>query len=259
MVCDFLLCQLGADHFGLRMKEDIASNSKMVFGKYIVFSKAQINEDNPQWQTFACWGPQAREQLLSILTELPQEQYQSVLGTGFAVVQIDTLGTQFEFFIDHTRRPELIEQLGAEIALSDESVWQHAQIRAGLGRIRNATVETFIPQMLNYDITGHVNFTKGCYTGQEVVARMHYRGKPKRRMYLASLPEQREVEVGCALYSGESSQSVGNVVNSAADPLGGLSLLVVATTAGIEQGLHLDSVSGPLLNIDTQPYSLEKL
>jgi folate-binding protein YgfZ len=258
MVCDFLLCQLGADHFGLRMKDDIARNAKAVFGKYIVFSKAQINDNNPEWQTFACWGPQAREQLLPIFADLPQEQYGSVAENGFCVVQMDRSGTQFECFIDHSERPELIAQLSAELILSDESIWQCAQISAGMGRIQSATVETFIPQMLNYDITGHVNFTKGCYTGQEVVARMHYRGKPKRRMYLASLPEHHEVAPGCVLYSGESAQSVGNVANSAADPRGGLSLLVVATAAGVEQGLRVENLDGPLLQLAPQPYSLEK-
>ncbi len=258
MVCDFLLCQLGDDHYALRMKEDIVTNSAAVFGKYIVFSKAELKENNDEWQTLACWGTQIREQLLSIYPELPQEQYGSILGDGFSVVQIDTAGTQFECFIHRTVQPELIEKLTTEIRQCDESVWQSLQIGTGVGRIQSATVEAFIPQMLNYDITGHVSFTKGCYTGQEVVARMHYRGKPKRRMYLASLSDHLEVKAGTPLFSGESSQSVGNVVNSAADSQGTLSLLVVSTEGGIEQGLHSGGLDGALLNIASQPYSLEK-
>ena len=258
MVCDFVLCQLGDDHYALRMKQDIVANSAAVFGKYIVFSKAELKENNDEWQTFACWGAQICERLLSIFPELPQEQYGSILGDGFSVVQIDTAGTQFECFIHRAVQPKLIERLTTEIRQCSESVWQSLQIGTGVGRIQNATVETFIPQMLNYDITGHVSFTKGCYTGQEVVARMHYRGKPKRRMYLASLASISEVEAGTALFSGENSQSVGNIVNSATDSEGGLSLLVVSTEGGIEQDLHSGSLDGPLLNIATQPYSLEK-
>lgn len=258
MVCDFLLCQLGAGHFAMRMKEDILANAAAVFGKYIVFSKAELTENNGDWETLGCWGEQVREQLILTLPELPQEQYGTICADGVCVVQMDTAGTQFECFINRNERPELIEKIANTLTQGSESIWQSLQILAGIGRIQNANVEAFIPQMLNYDITGHVNFTKGCYTGQEVVARMHYRGKPKRRMYLASLSNHLEVEAGTALYSGESSQSVGNVVNSAVDLHGTLLMLVVATAAGVEQGLHLGDLDGPLLEIGAQPYALEK-
>lgn len=258
MVCDFLLCQLGPEHFGLRMKEDILARSAAVFGKYIVFSKAELDENDDNWETMACWGEQVSKQLSSAFPELPQKQYGSICGDGFCVVQMDTLGTQFECFIHRNERPELMEKITAEMTQSDESIWQSLQIGAGMGRIQGANVEAFIPQMLNYDITGHVSFTKGCYTGQEVVARMHYRGKPKRRMYLASLAQNIKVEAGTAVFSGEGSQSVGNVVNSAADSQGALLMLVVATAAGIEQGLHLGDADGPMLDISSQPYALEK-
>ncbi|MFK8048249.1 MAG: folate-binding protein YgfZ [Halioglobus sp.] len=258
VVCDFLLCQLGAQSFGLRMKRDIKTSSAAVFGKYIVFSKAELNENDEEWETLACWGEQVREQLLSAIPELPQEQYGSICGDGFCVVQLDTAGNQYECFINRNERAELIETITAELTQAEESIWQSLQISAGMGRIESANIETFIPQMLNYDITGHVSFTKGCYTGQEVVARMHYRGKPKRRMYLASVSSDFEPEAGTALFSGEGSQSVGNVVNSAASSPGDVSMLVVATAAGVEQGLHLGDLGGPVLQVGSQPYPLEK-
>jgi folate-binding protein YgfZ len=256
MVCDFLLCQLGDDHYAMRMRADTIQNSATTFGKYIVFSKADLDSDNRDWQTFALYGDNARQVLGDIFPNLPEEKLGAVLEEDYVLVQIDETGNQYECYINGQTQSELVDRLTTTLPLSSESVWQSLQIESGIGRIEPATVEEFIPQMLNFDITGHVSFTKGCYTGQEVVARMHYRGKPKRRMYLASLPDGSSPESGTALFTGDKTQSVGNVVNSAVDSSTQVVLLVVATVDGVESGLHVGAIDGPLLNIRELPYSL---
>ncbi|MBE9539587.1 MAG: tRNA-modifying protein YgfZ, partial [Proteobacteria bacterium] len=115
-------------------------------------------------------------------------------------------------------------------------------------RIEAATVEVFIPQMLNYDLTGHVSFDKGCYTGQEVVARLHYRGKPKRRLFQATMEKTLALQAGSALYSSATEQSSGTVVNSALGANGLPIALIVAPVAEGESVIHLDSPNGPLLS-----------
>ena len=258
MVCDFVLCQLGDDHYALRMKQDIVANSAAVFGKYIVFSKAELKENNDEWQTFACWGEQICERLLSIFPELPQEQYGSILGDGFSVVQIDTAGTQFECFIHRAVQPNLIEKLTTEIRQCNESVWQSLQIGTGVGRIQNATVETFIPQMLNYDITGHISFTKGCYTGQEVVARLHYRGKPKRRTYLGSIAGEDVPIAGTPLFTPGNDQSIGNIVNASGGNDQDVTVLYCATATAIDQGVRVGSDQGMEILPGDLPYPMSQ-
>jgi folate-binding protein YgfZ len=258
MVCDFLLCQLGNEHFAMRMRQEIVTTSAATFGKYIIFSKAELDGDNAGWQSLACWGSDIRDALGAVFPQVPEEKFGACTGGNFVLVQIDGAGRQYECYIDTSAAPDLLEQLMTTITEATESTWQALQIESGIGRIEAATVETFIPQMLNYDITGHVNFKKGCYTGQEVVARMHYRGKPKRRMYLASLPSGDIPTAGTALYADESAQSVGNVVNSALAADGQVLALVVATVDGVENGLHVGAADGPLLEMATLPYSLEK-
>ena len=110
--------------------------------------------------------------------------------------------------------------------------------------------------MLNYDLTGHISFTKGCYTGQEVVARLHYRGTPKRRLYRVNLPEATDVRAGEALY-GDGEQSVGNLVNLAQADGGCPRGLAIATVSKLAEGLHLESAAGPALELLELPYSLE--
>ena len=258
MTCDFLLAQLAEDHFVMRMRRDIVEQSATTFGKYIVFSKAELNSSDNDWQSFACWGDDARDVLATVFSSLPSEQLGSSHGENFVVIQLDQAGREFECYLNCTAQPDLLAHFTATLPVAEESVWQSLQIASGIGRIEAATVEQFIPQMLNFDITGHVNFNKGCYTGQEVVARMHYRGKPKRRMYLASSLSDHAPVAGDALFTGGNEQSIGTVVNSARDDGGRLTALVVATVGGVENGLHIGASDGPSLQIDELPYPLEK-
>ncbi|MEH6634532.1 MAG: hypothetical protein V7700_03390 [Halioglobus sp.] len=256
VVCDFLLSQLEEDHYALRMRRDIVASSSAIFGKYIIFSKAQLDAGRDDWQVQACWGPDARQILHDIFGSAPGERFAASHGTGFVLVQVDHDGQQFECYHNNSCTAQL-QQLAATAALATESQWQALQLHSGIGRVEAATVEAFIPQMLNYDLTGHINFNKGCYTGQEVVARLHYRGKSKRRMHLAELATEHPALAGTALYSSSSEQSVGNIVNSAADAEGRVMALAVTTQTGLDNGLHLGAVDGPTLSPRELPYSLD--
>ena len=258
MCCDFLLAGLGEDQFALRMRKDIIISSAAVFGKYIIFSKAELNSDDNEWFVLAFWGADVREILARIVPAMPTVKLGAVTGDNYTLVQIDEEGTQFECYINVNAPAQMIEQFDAIAPKAKEGHWHALQIKAGIGRIESNTSEAFIPQMLNYDITGHVNFTKGCYTGQEVVARMHYRGKPKRRAYVTSRSCGEIPDAGTALFSGESDQSVGNIVNAAQDADGQTMALVVSTVPGIENGLHIGASDGPQLAVGQLPYSIEK-
>ena len=256
VVCDFLLCELTQDHYALRMRRDILDASAAVFGKYIVFSKAELDTDRVGWQLFACWGDDAGAQLHSAVGSPPRqdnsgERYASVCGEGFVLIQTDAEGKQFECYINTETHPELAQQLFAAMSPGNVNDWLNLQLEQGVARIEAATIEAFIPQMLNYDLTGHVDFKKGCYTGQEVVARMHYRGTPKRRLFRASMTEKHALQAGTALYSADSSQSTGTLVNSALDVSGLPVALIVAPVNGAEPGLHLDDSNGAVLSYNS--------
>ena len=134
--------------------------------------------------------------------------------------------------------------------------WRALEVRSGIPVIEAATVEQFVPQMLNYEIVGGVDFKKGCYPGQEVVARSQYRGTIKRRMFLfecdALLAPGQEV-----FHSGDASQPAGMVVNAA--PLGAARsvALVEVKLAALDDGtLHVGTVDGPLMTQRELPYAL---
>jgi folate-binding protein YgfZ len=133
--------------------------------------------------------------------------------------------------------------------------WELASIRAGVPTITAATQEAFVPQMANFELLGGVSFKKGCYPGQEIVARMQYRGGLKRRMARAHVAGTERPQPGDAAYSGAfGDQSAGTIVNAAPAPEGGFDVLVVAQIESIERGdLRWKSPGGPPLEIREHP------
>lgn len=140
---------------------------------------------------------------------------------------------------------------------SGAGAWRLLNIRSGLPEVASATSQEFIPQMLNLQAIGGVNFKKGCYPGQEIVARMQYLGKLKRRMYLGRCPDAAVPAPGDALYQGgqEPGQKAGLVVCAEASPDGGVELLAVVEMASTGD-VHLKSPTGPAVTLTDPPYPL---
>lgn len=256
VICDFLLFELTPDHFALRMRRDIRSASAAAFGKYIIFSKAEVDATNDDWITVSVWGSQASQAMAEIFGEVPTERFGTRRADDFVLVQMDEHGHQFECFLQHSSSQDRLTRMGMLMQQGTEPDWQAQQIASGIARIEAANVEEFVPQVLNYDLTGHINFKKGCYTGQEVVARLHYLGKSKRRAYAAELPAQADCEVGTALFDAASGQNAGGIVNST-NAHGKTQVLLSATTAAAANGLLLGGADGPVLTLLELPYALE--
>lgn len=150
-------------------------------------------------------------------------------------------------------------QEGGAAALGD---WQTGDLAAGWPWIEPATVEQFVPQMVNFELLGGVNFRKGCYPGQEVVARSQYRGTLKRRMALFALEDDVDAAPSAAtelFHSEDPSQPAGLVVNAVcrvgASPQC-LLLAEVKLAAQVTGTLHLGSPEGPVLHPRTLPYRI---
>ena len=136
--------------------------------------------------------------------------------------------------------------------------WDWLEVQSGVAPVQAATVEAFVPQMLNYELVGGVSFQKGCYPGQEVVARSQYRGTLKRRAVLvhADAAPQPGQEV---FWSGDESQPSGLVAAAAPAPGGGHDAIVEIKLAALDQGsLHLGAPGGPALGLLPLPYALPR-
>ena len=144
--------------------------------------------------------------------------------------------------------------LSRTLTPTSASYWRWLDIRAGLPMVVEATREQFVPQMVNFDLVGGVNFRKGCYPGQEIVARSQYLGKLKRRMLLAST--QAEVAAaGMEIFSeADPGQPCGLVVNAEKNPEGRWDLLVEIKLEAAQTPVHLGAANGQLLQFSELPY-----
>jgi folate-binding protein YgfZ len=134
------------------------------------------------------------------------------------------------------------------------ATWRWLEVQSGQPWIEAATVDCFVPQMVNQELLGAVDFRKGCYPGQEVVARSQYRGTIKRRMFLfdtdAAAKPGDEV-----FWSSDADQPAGMVVNAATSPHGGTSLLAEVKLVALDGGsLHLGRAGGAALRRGLLPY-----
>ncbi|MFM2068181.1 MAG: hypothetical protein RLZZ584_3090, partial [Pseudomonadota bacterium] len=154
----------------------------------------------------------------------------------------------------------------AALPAIDSAAWDALEISAGVVPVQAATVGAFVPQMLNYELVGGVDFKKGCYPGQEVVARSHYLGKLKRRgVVLAATALPAPAAAGQEIWwSGDTGQPAGRVAQAAAVDGGGWLLLAELKLAALGEApegvatssLHLGTADGPALTRLPLPYAL---
>lgn len=146
------------------------------------------------------------------------------------------------------------------------NAWHAQDIEAGLGWVEQGNLELFIPQSLNYDLNGGVSFTKGCYPGQEVVARAHFRGAVKRRGIAGtcSLPDDFTLQAGMDIFDAKRPGSpAGRIINAAGNPESGGStrnwhLFMEINLADIsEADFRASSAEGPVIELLPLPYSLD--
>lgn len=134
--------------------------------------------------------------------------------------------------------------------------WNWGEVRSGIAMVTTPIHEAFVPQMLNYESVGGVNFKKGCYPGQEVVARSQFRGTLKRRAYLAHAKSP--MQVGDEVFQADDeAQPCGLVALAAVSPLGGFDAIVSMQVSAFEaNAVHLGAASGELLTLAAPPYPL---
>ena len=140
----------------------------------------------------------------------------------------------------------------------DLNTWHWLAVQSGIAMITQPIFETFVPQMLNYESVGGVNFKKGCYPGQEIVARSQFRGTLKRRAYV--MHTDGKPAVGQEIFSViDAEQPCGLVAACASNPAGGFDAIVSMQTAAAAEGagaLTLGSAIGPTLQLLSLPYKL---
>ncbi|WLG86175.1 CAF17-like 4Fe-4S cluster assembly/insertion protein YgfZ [Pseudomonas cucumis] len=222
--------------------------------KYAVFSKSKLTDESAGWVRFGLEHGDAA--LVSLGLALPADTDSVVRNDGLIALRVSP--DRAELWVRADQADTLKGKLSALLAEGDLNQWLLGQIRAGIGQVMPSTRELFIPQMLNLQAVGGVSFKKGCYTGQEIVARMQYLGKLKRRLYRLQLEAGELPEPGTQLFSPTHGSSIGEVV-LAARAEQNIELLAVLQAEAAEDGnLHLGTLEGPGLHLLDLPYQLDR-
>ena len=222
--------------------------------KYAVFSKSKLTDESAAWVRFGI--VQGDSVLAGLGLELPADTDSVVRHDDLIAVRVSP--DRAELWVPADQTDAVKGQLSAVLAPGNLNQWLLGQIRAGIGQVMPATRELFIPQMLNLQAVGGVSFKKGCYTGQEIVARMQYLGKLKRRLYRLSLPAGELPEPGTPLFSPSHGSSIGEVV-IAAHAERNIELLAVLQAEAAEGGdIHLGALEGSALQLLDLPYDLDR-
>ena len=245
---------LQGDGVLLAMASELLEPQLADLKKYAVFSKSKLTDESAAWVRFGLVS--ADQALASLGLALPAETDSVVRSDTLIAIRVSP--DRAELWVPAEHADVVRPQLAAHLKEADLNDWLLGQIRAGIGQVMPQTRELFIPQMLNLQAVGGVSFKKGCYTGQEIVARMQYLGKLKRRLYRLSLDASQMPEPGTALFSPSHNSSIGEVVIAAkADQT--VELLAVLQAEAAESGdVHLGTLDGPGLQLLDLPYTLDR-
>lgn len=241
------------DHIHLQMPAELVAAVAKRLKMYVMRSKVEVQDVSDSIIKIGLSGAKASELLNTLFSKVPQNDYELVSLENAALLKLPSKHGRFEIFTDISQAQAIWNALSLHATVADASHWEWLEIQAGIPDVKLATQEEFVPQMLNLDLIGGINFKKGCYTGQEIVARTHYLGSIKRRTYLAHLDHALLPKPGDNVLNA-ANEPIGKVVRSAAAPNGGYDVLAEIRSENINNNQLL--IDGNALAIQALPYPL---
>lgn len=253
LLATFLLWQ-SAGGFHMQLPQVLGEAIRKRLTMFVLRALVRLEDAGDDPVRMGISGPAAEGALAQCLGAVPREPLGLAERDGVVLIR---LGAQrFQLSAPPGRAPQLWDALARHATPGGTGCWDWLDVRAGIATVVPATQDQFVPQMANLDLVGGVSFGKGCYPGQEIVARTHYLGKLKRRAYLAHLAGDVPPAAGDELFSPDTEgQASGMVAGAAPSPEGGWDLLAVVQMSSAEGGeLRWKSAAGPRLELLPLPY-----
>lgn len=237
---------LSADGYTMLLPAPLMQAIRKRLTMYVLRSKVKIDDLAPDLACIGVFGADAAQQLAALGAAMPEHLHDVVTHDCMTVLQLPL--QRCLVVLPHAQAAGMAD--GSE-------VWSGFDIAAGIPFILPATQEEFVPQMVNLDLIGGLSYTKGCYPGQEIVARTHYLGRLKQRMYRASVaaPAAAGDKLYCAELDGQSGGMIVNSVQTADGPSDALAVLRTEYTPSSDW--HMGSPQGPVLKLASLPYKTD--
>jgi len=227
---------------------------------FVLMSKVELEDVSDQFVLMGINGTEADTALTRLSSSIPETDYAVSHDGAYSILNLP--GQQRYLLLSDTdNASSMWDTLSKNASCVGYQNWKLTDIRAAVPTIYEETVEAFVPQMLNMQALQGVSFKKGCYTGQEIIARMQYLGTLKRRMYRGIVDTSEAILPGTPIFSASSSsgQGAGKIVDAQPSPNGGYEFLAVIEIASAEAGaLSLGSENGASITLNELPYSLEQ-
>lgn len=261
MLASFRVFKRG-DSFYLRMPASVVESTVKRLRMFVMRSQVTFEDTVDTYIPIGVAGPGAETELAEALDiTLPQQVDEVTQNDELAIIRVPGRHPRYEIYAGFDAASAVWNALNVHCAPVGAGPWNLLEIQAGLPTVYPETLEAFVPQMANLQLVNGVSFKKGCYPGQEVVARMHYLGKLKRRMYLARIHSDAPPRVGQELFDAKADQqSCGKLVDLEPHPDGGYLALAVIQIASAEGGeVRLGAQDGPALAFEDLPYGFEQV
>ncbi|MEJ2686228.1 MAG: folate-binding protein YgfZ [Gammaproteobacteria bacterium] len=245
------------DTYYLRMPASLVDTTMKRLRMFVLRAQVTLDDASNTFVQIGVSGPGVSEPLQDFFGAVPDAVDQAVQAQECTLIRVPGGHPRYEIYGPLEMMRKLWDTLNVRSAPIGSTAWALLDIMAGIPVIYPATADAFVPQMANMQLIGAVNFKKGCYPGQEVVARTQYLGKLKRRMYLGRLAAEQAPAPGDELFSPGTGteQSVGRIVDARPHPDGGYALLAVIQIASAEgDTLHYGALDGPVMELLALPY-----
>jgi folate-binding protein YgfZ len=253
-----------ADSVYLQLPRELQAPLQKRLSMFVLRAKAKLrdaSEDPQRAVVLGLGGVKAEAALRAHVGDLPSAPHAVVEHALGTVIRLaDAFGApRYQWLTSIDTAMARLPALAETLALGGNVAWQLAAIHAGVPQITQKTQEQFVPQMVNMELLGAVNFKKGCYPGQEIVARSQYLGKLKRRTALATI-DNPAARAGDEVFSlSDPDQPSGMIVNAAMNGAGGADALVEIKLAALQDDIRLGSSAGAAVKFLAMPYPLDAL
>lgn len=257
MVNSFTLLQENTEEpsYLLAMQQDLVVSSLEHLKKYAVFFKTSLSVA-PDWVLLGAHGPELAPHLSHFWPHIPEDACAVVQNDIGCLLRMDIADT-FQLWLRAEHAKAVLDYLTPNLQLQSAEQGLAHYLVAGIGRVLPQTRELFIPQMLNLHKLAGISFNKGCYTGQEIIARMQYLGKLKRHMQVVAFSASSSPEPGSLLYSADKSGEVGELVEAVSVTPGRYLALAVLEDSFKDSALKLGPEPAPAVELLSLPYSLD--
>ena len=264
LMASFIVLKISNEKFLMICHKDLLQATVKRLSMFVMRAKVKLSDATQQYELRGFLGEAAEKACPALVTEpswrASTEGEHSFIKLHSA--RSDAMSVARLLWVGSKEHPNTQAFVSQSTPIVSDAEWQLAEVLSGISMVQTVTSEAFVPQMLNYESVEGVSFKKGCYPGQEVVARSQFRGTLKRRAYIVS--SQSPLQVGQEVFTADEPEQACGTVASAASSANTVSTandnawwgIVSMQISAATQALHVGNTKGPQLLVKALPYPL---